>query len=213
MADDWLPVVTGHVIEARSSLHDDGEAVLVALRVVGLAGAPPVLGCRPPAGPADAPGGVVDSAASPEVGLALPGQQAGELPLLGGAVQGHGGHPVGLTVGGALAGCEGGAAQPPGDQVLGPPEGVVGSTVTTSSSSSSSSHGLCRSPSTTGTTRPAAQAADEVRQTSEETLTVDTGQAGGQDKADGQCWSHDAKAKYNQHKNCYLSCGSTPTNI
>ena len=141
LADDGLAVVTGHVIEARSALDDDGETVLVALGVVGLPGTPPVLGGGPAAGPAHAPRSVVDGAAGPEVRLSLSHQQAGELPLLGGAVQGHGGHPVGLTVGGALAGCEGGAAQPPGDQVLGPPKGVVGSTVTTGSSSSSS-HGL-----------------------------------------------------------------------
>ena len=43
LADNWLAVMTGHIIEARGSLHDEGEAVLVALRVVWLAGAPPVL--------------------------------------------------------------------------------------------------------------------------------------------------------------------------
>ena len=90
LANDWLAMMTGHVIEARSSLDDDGQTVLVPLRVVWLAGAPPVLGGRPPAGPAHTPGPVVDSAPGPEVRLALPGQQAGELPLLPRAVQGHG---------------------------------------------------------------------------------------------------------------------------
>ena len=130
--------MTGHVIEARSSLDDDGQTVLVPLRVVGLAGAPPVLGGRPPARPGNAPGSVVDLTSSPEVGPALSHQQAGELPLLVGAVQGDGRHPVSLAVGLSFAGCEGGAAQPPGDEELLPTEGVVGFTVTTGSTSSTS---------------------------------------------------------------------------
>ena len=205
--------MTGHIIEARLSLHDDGETVLVSFRVVWLPRAPPVLGCGPAAGPGHTPGPVVDPPSSPEVGLTLPHQQAGQLPLLVRAVQGDGRHPVRPAVGGTFAGCEGGAAQPPGDQELLTSEGVIGFTVTTGATSTSSPSDSLGRSSSTWTTRSSSQTTDEVGQTSEETLTVDTGQAGGQDKADGQCWSHDAKAKYNQHKNCYLSCGSTPTNI
>ena len=186
-------MVTGHVIEARSSLHDDGEAVLVALRVVGLAGAPPVLGCRPPAGPADAPGGVVDSAASPEVGLALPGQQTGELPLLVGAVQGDGRHPVSPAVSGSFAGREGGAAQPPGDQELLATEGVVGLTVTTgpttTTSTTSSNRLLGRTAGSS--TIASTNATDKVSQTSEETLRVDRDEADQEKEANCCCWFHD----------------------
>ena len=39
MADDRLPMMTGHIVEARPPLHDDGQAVLITLTVVGLAGA------------------------------------------------------------------------------------------------------------------------------------------------------------------------------
>ena len=37
LADDWFAVMTGHIIEARGSLHDDGETVLVPLSIVRLA--------------------------------------------------------------------------------------------------------------------------------------------------------------------------------
>ena len=192
LADDGLAVVTGHVIEARSALDDDGETVLVALGVVGLAGTPPVLGGGPAAGPAHAPRSMVDGAAGPEVGLSLPHQQAGELPLLGRAVQGHGGHPVGLAVGGGLASREGGAAQPPGDQELLASEGVIGFTVTTGATSTSSpSNSLGRSPST-GTTRPSSQATEEVGQTSEEALRVYRGQRGEEEERRECCWFHAA---------------------
>ena len=39
LADDRFPMTTGHIVEARPALHDDCEAVLVALAVIGLAGA------------------------------------------------------------------------------------------------------------------------------------------------------------------------------
>ena len=183
LADNWLAVVTGHIIEARGSLHDDGQTVLVSLCIVRLARAPPVLGRRPPTGPAHTPGTLVDSSSGPEVGLALPGQEAGELPLLVGAVQGDGRHPVSLAVGGSLAGREGGAAQPPGDEELLPTEGVVGFTVTagsTSSTSTSTSDWLLGG--TTGcSSRSSTDATDEVGQTPEEALRVD-GEDGDQEK-------------------------------
>ena len=117
--------MTGHIIEARGSLDDDGETVLVPLSIVRLTRAPPVLGGGPTTGPGHAPGPVVDSASGPEVGLALPHQETGELPLLVRAVQGDGRHPVSPAVSVSFAGREGGAAQPPGDQELLSTEGVV----------------------------------------------------------------------------------------
>ena len=87
LADNWLAVMTGHIIEARGSLDDDGETVLVTLGIVRLTRAPPVLGGGPTTGPGDASGSVVDSTSGPEVGLALPHQETGELPLLVRAVQ------------------------------------------------------------------------------------------------------------------------------
>ena len=39
LADDRFPMTTSHIVKARPALHDDCEAVLVALAVVGLAGA------------------------------------------------------------------------------------------------------------------------------------------------------------------------------
>ena len=184
--------MTGHIIEARLSLHDDGETVLVSFRVVWLPRAPPVLGCGPAAGPGHTPGPVVDPPSSPEVGLTLPHQQAGQLPLLVRAVQGDGRHPVRPAVGGTFAGCEGGAAQPPGDQELLASEGVIGFTVTTGATSTSSpSNSLGRSPST-GTTRPSSQATEEVGQTSEEALRVYRGQRGEEEERRECCWFHAA---------------------
>ena len=185
--------MTGHIIEARGSLHDDGETVLVPLSIVRLARAPPVLGGRPATGPGDAPGPVVDSPSGPEVGLALPGQEAGELPLLVCAVQGDGRHPVSPAVSGSFAGREGGAAQPPGDQELLPSEGVVGLTVTAgSTSTSTTSTSDCLLSRTTGSsTRASSKATDEVCQTSEETLRVNRDEAEQEQEGNGCCWFHD----------------------
>ena len=192
LADDWFAVMTGHIIEARGSLDDDGETVLVPFSIVGLARAPPVLGGGPAAGPGHAPGPVVDSPSGPEVGLALPGQQTGELPLLVGAVQGDGRHPVSLAVGGSLAGREGGAAQPPGDQELLATEGVVGLTVTTGPTTTTSTPSNRLLGRTAGSSTIAStNATDKVSQTSEETLRVDRDEADQEKEANCCCWFHD----------------------
>ena len=195
LADNWFAVMTGHIIEARGSLHDDGETVLVSLRIVRLPGAPPVLGCCPPTWPGHTPSPVVDLTSSPEVGPALPHQQAGELPLLVGAVQGDGRHPVSPAVGGSLAGGEGGAAQPPGDQELLTSEGVVGLTVTTGSTSTSttSTSDSLLGRTTGSSTRASTNAADEVCQTSEETLGVNRDEADQEQERNGCCWFHDCR--------------------
>ena len=185
--------MTGHIIEARLSLHDDGETVLVSFRVVWLPRAPPVLGCGPAAGPGHTPGPVVDPPSSPEVGLTLPHQQAGQLPLLVRAVQGDGRHPVRPAVGGTFAGCEGGAAQPPGDQELLPAEGVVGLAVTTGSTSTTSTTSSNRLLGRTAgsSTIASTNATDKVGQTSEETLRLNRDDTDQQQERNGCCWFHD----------------------
>ena len=183
--------MTGHIIEARLSLHDDGETVLVSFRVVWLPRAPPVLGCGPAAGPGHTPGPVVDPPSSPEVGLTLPHQQAGQLPLLVRAVQGDGRHPVRPAVGGTFAGCEGGAAQPPGDQELLPAEGVVGLAVTTGSTSTSSTSDSLLGRATGSSTIASTKATDKVGQTSEETLRLNRDDTDQQQERNGCCWFHD----------------------
>ena len=183
--------MTGHIIEARLSLHDDGETVLVSLRIVRLPGAPPVLGGCPPTWPGHTPSTVVDLTSSPEVGPALPHQQAGELPLLVGAVQGDGRHPVSPAVGGSLAGGEGGAAQPPGDQELLPAEGVVGLAVTTGSTSISSTSDSLLGRAAGSSTIASTKATDKVGQTSEETLRLNRDDTDQQQERNGCCWFHD----------------------
>ena len=58
------------------------------------------------------------SAPSPEILLSLSGHQAGELPLLGAAVDADGPHPIWSTKWFSWALSEGGAAQPPAHQVV-----------------------------------------------------------------------------------------------
>ena len=150
-----------------------------------------MLGGGPAAGPGHAPGSVVDSPSGPEVGLPLPHQEAGELPLLVRAVQGDGRHPVSLAVGLSFTGCEGGAAQPPGDEELLTSEGMVWITVTTGSTSSSTSSSDClgRTPGTS--TSSSTKAADKVGETSEEALRVDRDEADQEEETNCCCWFHD----------------------
>ena len=184
--------MTGHIIEARGSLDDDGETVLVPLSIVRLTRAPPVLGGCPTTGPGHAPGPVIDSASGPEVGLALPHQETGELPLLVRAVQGDGRHPVSPAVSVSFAGREGGAAQPPGDQELLPTEGVVGITVTTGPTTSTTSTSDRLLGRTTGSSTIAStNATDKVGQTSKEPLRVNRDDADQEKEANCCSWFHD----------------------
>jgi len=92
LADDRLSVVAGHVVELDTivvEVVEDGEAVLVALSVVGLgpvgtSGVGPQSGGGGSArGPSD--GGVtsmVNITSSPEVFLSLLGNQSCEMSLL-----------------------------------------------------------------------------------------------------------------------------------
>lgn len=133
LTDRRFLVMTGHIMEPDAvvvEVVEDGEAGLVPLPVVGLlaagpAGVGPVHpvvppAARPPYGP---PAHV---AARPEVLLPLLADEAQELPLLGAAVDRDRPHPVfpAEALGAALA--EGGAADPPGHQVVLPLEPVVG---------------------------------------------------------------------------------------
>ena len=72
LTDDWFSVMASNIIEARNTLDNDRQTVLISLRIVWLARAPSVLGCGPPTWPGDAPLSVVDLASGPEVGLTFP---------------------------------------------------------------------------------------------------------------------------------------------
>ena len=74
LANDWLPVMTSHVIEAWLTLDNDGQTVLPPLRIVGLATAPPVLTMSSghPHWPCHGARAMVHTASRPEVGLTLP---------------------------------------------------------------------------------------------------------------------------------------------
>jgi hypothetical protein len=118
LTNDWLSVMTSHVVKSRRTLNYDGQAVFVSLGIVRLAPTPVMPRSCCSRRPRDGPGPVVDPSPRPEVGLALSHQQPPQLSLLLGRVQRHRLHPVGPAVGCSLGRGEGGAAQPPGDQVL-----------------------------------------------------------------------------------------------
>ena len=164
LADDWFPVVTGDVVEPHSivvEIVQNSNTELVPLPVVWLpsagaeniiykyfifnillidspSGVGPVdVVVRPARGPGDAAS--VDLPACPEIFLALPRHQPGELALLPGAVDADWSHPVSPAEVLSLALSEASAAQPPADQEVLTSKLMVGTVTSTTVATSTAS--------------------------------------------------------------------------
>ena len=164
LADDWFPVVTGDVVEPHSivvEIVQKSNTELVPLPVVWLpsagaeniiykylifnillidspSGVGPVdVVVRPARRPGDAAS--VDLPARPEIFLALPRHQPGELALLPGAVDADWSHPVSPAEVLSLALSEASAAQPPADQEVLTSKLMVGTVTSTTVATSTAS--------------------------------------------------------------------------
>ena len=98
LTDDWLPVVTRDIVEAWSTLDNDGETVLSPLGIVGLTSAPGVLRGGDSTGPGHWSCSMVDATSSPEVWLTLTNKKVGEFSFLGRVIKRHETHAIRLTV-------------------------------------------------------------------------------------------------------------------
>ena len=98
LTDDWLPVVTRDIVEAWSTLDNDGETVLSPLGIVGLTSAPGVLRGGDSSGPGHWSCSMVDPTSSPEVWLTLANKKVGEFSFLGRVIKRHETHAIRLTV-------------------------------------------------------------------------------------------------------------------
>merc|ERR1719290_899957 len=145
LADDWLAVVTRHVVEPHTvvvKVVEDGQADLIPLSVIRLrtvsssSVGPVDIVIRSSRGPANAPSSHLPPC--PEVLLPLPGHQTQELPLLGRAVQANGPHTVVTTESFTTTLCERGTSKPPANQVSLALELMVWLVSTSTPSSSSS---------------------------------------------------------------------------
>jgi len=157
-------VVARHVVEPDAvvvEVVEDGQAALVALPVVRLGSAGPAsvgpvdIVVGPPARPADASTSHV--APRPKVLLTLPTHQSEKLSFLGAAVNGDWSHTILPAKAGSSAGCEGGAAETPGNQVVSSFEVMIWSISATTPSSAATA-----TISTLGTTAPVSTTTKEV---------------------------------------------------